>query len=269
MKHALLLGWVLGMPARAQGLPPANSAVELQILGPKAADGAPALSQTFRLPAYAPPRLTVRLPRGATIEGTVTTPDGRPLADAEVRTEPRVPAGAEPLTLLLGQLVADLTTAARTRTGADGAFRLEHVGRGDYRVIAQHMAFAGAEQTLTVDGDAARKVPALALFEGTVVTGRVTRAAVPVAGAEVVLVSDEGPSVKGKPAPATVRFTATSDAEGRYRMPARVQLGGRFVLSASENLPPLDRTLQTEASRRVVVTREPNAQSEDLSLPLR
>src|SRR5688572_14693315 len=140
------------------------------------------LSEPFVLPAEKPARITVRMHRGATVTGVVTAPDGKPLADAEVSTEsPMGGRNANPFVKLFANLMAPpTTTAARVRTGADGTFRIEHVARGNYRLVAVHEAFAPASCEFSVDAEGTHKAPPLALVAGAMVEGNVTRLGKPV-----------------------------------------------------------------------------------------
>lgn len=229
-------------------------------------------SEPFDLPARTVQQITVRMQLGTTLTGLVNGPDGKPMADVEVGTEVGGTLGSQhAFAQLMRAMFARTTTAAVTKTAADGTFRIDHVAPGEYRVVARHFAFAPGEVPLVVDASAAKQaVPKLELVRGALLTGTVSRGGRPVDGAEVVLESVAGTARPGGLPQVAVRLTAVTDAAGVYRMPVRVPLGASFQLSASENGAPLDKAAQVHASKRVVAAKnDAQAQVEDLQLPKR
>ncbi|MCB9877842.1 MAG: hypothetical protein H6835_09595 [Planctomycetes bacterium] len=80
------------------------------VLFVEADHGALTVSKKFELPARKPIQLTVHLQEGLTLTGTVTTPDGAPVAGAEVRTLDPDEENQHPFVRAIGaMLVAPLT----------------------------------------------------------------------------------------------------------------------------------------------------------------
>jgi protocatechuate 3,4-dioxygenase beta subunit len=118
------------------------------------------LSEPFELPAAKVPQVTVRLQTGATLEGVVTDPAGKPMANVDVTTGiGGTLADSNPLAQLLQAMLVRTTTDATVRTAATGSFRFEHVAAGEYRIVARHAAFPSAQFALTVAGKERIEVP--------------------------------------------------------------------------------------------------------------
>lgn len=228
-----------------------------------------AFTEIFELPAERAPRLLVKLSRGTTVEGVVTRPDGKPLADAEVHTEDAaLAANRHPFLQMLQTMFASTTTATQGRTDAEGRYRLDHLAPGDYCIVASHFAFAPASQALKVGEAAKVKLPALALPEGAQVVGTVTRGGKPVAGAEVVFTSMVDTPSTNKLDVVEVHHSVLTDAAGKFRLPARVPLGKRYSISASDETTPLGKAGQMTATKRpVVVKAGMQEQVENVALP--
>jgi hypothetical protein len=143
--------------------------------------------------------LLVRLEGGATIEGTVRASDGRPVPAARVAV---YRAGA------LG-IAASPFELPSTRTGADGAYRLEHVPSGEVELVAGFDGL-GAGPRIGVratracaDGEYVRWD--LELVAARAITGRVVDPAGIPLGGRTILVSNE-----------SVMKSLTTDAEGAF-----------------------------------------------------
>jgi uncharacterized GH25 family protein len=228
---------------------------------------APTLSEPFEVPAATVPQVTVRLRKGAILEGVVTDPAGKPVASAEVTLAPGGRFADKNAPESVVRALVRTTTDATVRTAADGTFRVDHVADGEYRVAVRHDAFAMAGTPLAVAGEKAPKLP-IALAAGTLVAGTVTRDGKPVEGAEVVLLTEIGSADNLTRGFEVVRLTAVTDANGAYRMPERAPLRGRYAVMASEPVAVRERTVQLQATRRVIVLKAGDApQIEDLQLP--
>ena len=84
------------------------------------------LSEPFEVPAATAPQITVRLQKGATIEGVVTDPAGKPLADVDVTIGiGGMLADNNPIAQMLRGALVRTTTDAAVRTARDGTFRFE------------------------------------------------------------------------------------------------------------------------------------------------
>jgi uncharacterized GH25 family protein len=126
--------------------------------------------------------LEVTVRKGATVEGRVTTTEGRPVAGAHLRVMPTGNAG-NPLLAALGlpEAVAD----------GDGAYQLAGVPEGTRSIVAEERDHPKATQTLAVQSGSNHLDFQLA--DGREVSGRVVDPqGQPIPGAEVSLSSQSG-----------------------------------------------------------------------------
>jgi hypothetical protein len=152
--------------------------------------------------------LEVTVKKGATIEGRVTSSDGRPLPGAQVRVEPGE-AGGDPLLAGLG--------LAEATAGEDGSYRLEGVAEGSRSISAEVRDHPKAVQRLAVQRGTNHLD--IQLADGRDVSGRaVDSQGQPVAGAAVSLVSAAGvwPATTGLDG----GFRITGVPDGTYRLQA-------------------------------------------------
>jgi hypothetical protein len=214
------------------------------------ADGhALTLSKPFTLPAKSAVRMTLSMHAGATLRGTVTTPNGEPVAGATVRTAAREDDNQHPFLKQLGQLFVVPVTPTAAQTADDGSFRLTHVAPGSYVVRAAHGDWADARIEVTVKGKGEQKLAALKLEPGGVLAGAVERSGKRLADVVVVLQSPPEPR-KGAIDFRAVRVEVRTDAEGRFTLP-RVPFGA-YELAAHEGGEPLAQALQLSSSKRTV-----------------
>jgi protocatechuate 3,4-dioxygenase beta subunit len=145
---------------------------------------------------------TVVLHPGAEIAGTVTDPDGQPIADATVRITPDSPVAV--------RLSAAGEEERKVVTGADGSFRLQDLAPGGpvslkvwktgYRPISQAVAMPTAEPVTIV------------LHPASKVAGRVLdEDGEPVSGARVVLIADQPGGRPGR-----MLSSAPTDEQGSF-----------------------------------------------------
>lgn len=153
--------------------------------------------------------LELKVEKGATVEGRVTTAEGEPLPGARVRVEPGEAAGRHPLLAALG--------LAEAITGEDGSYRLEGVAEGGRSISAEAGNHLEAVQDLAVQPGTNHLDFRLA--EGWEVSGRaVDPRGQPVPGAAVSLVSPSGvwPVTTGPDG----GFRITGVPDGSYRLQA-------------------------------------------------
>ncbi len=238
-------GW-----ARIEGLPEGQYAWRVD-----AELHARTVSAEFKPSVDSPPRISVRLLLGATLSGKVATPDGKPLMDATVRlvARERVSNQHPGALALLIPFWAETTTATSASTGQDGTYRFEHVAPGDYRVIAEHFAFAATHADVVVGKDKTREAGLIQMTEGASLSGVVRKLGKPLAGAEVALWSPPVPAKDGGMETIALRVTARTDAEGRYVLP-RVPYG-TYTVAAYAGQDPIAQALAASASAKKVVLR--------------
>ena len=215
------------------------------------ADGhALALSDGFELPAKKPVRLDVRLARGVSLRGTVTSPDGAPVAGAVVRTLARDDDNQHPFARTVTQMFVVPVTAATARTADDGTFRIDHVAPGDYVVRASHGDWADARREVRAKAKGEQKLGKLVLQPGVVVAGAVQRDGKRVADAVVVCLRSPEEPVQGQLPFQEVRLEVRTDAEGAFVLP-RVAPGS-YRLLAHQGGDPIEQARQMGASGRTI-----------------
>lgn len=229
------------------------------------------LSEPFTIPATKAPRLTVRMQAGTRLEGVVRDPEGKPIANVEVRTEDDSAGDEAPFLKLMGFSIAPVTTATSVQTDANGKYQLDHLARGAYRIVASHADYAPALEHVQIKKEERRSLPPLQLAAGVLVVGLVTRGGKPVVGAEVTLQSEPDPQTPQNKIPRIeCRYTVKSDEQGRFRMPVRIPRGKRFVLMADEGGLPMQRAEDIQASQHTITAHAgPEEQIELLTLAKR
>ncbi len=177
--------------------------------------------------------ITIQLSRGGAVTGSVTTPDGHPVQNAEVyvlRSEP------DSKITLNGPSPAFVPTAATT---PDGRFSLKRLEPGSYDVCAVHWKHGRSSRTrIAVEDDACVEIPPLALA--------------PAAVLEVQL--------QGQPAREPMRGIAISLQSEEQRESARTGLDGsvKFLNLAAGSYvvsvkPPRGETTRRAPARNYVV----------------
>jgi len=146
-------------------------------------------------------------PPSGTIEGRATDLANRPLADVAVEVGADPPDGRVPV--------------ARTRTSTTGAYRVERVPSGRYRVTARKAAHATADVRVTVaSGPVVRadlRLPPVATLEGRIEDSH--GSPVPLARVVAVPASAAGPSHPTTSGARDAAIDQTStDATGRFRL---------------------------------------------------
>ena len=205
-----------------------------------------AQSRVFEVPGEAA-EITVRLTRGAALVGVVTDQDGRPLADAMVRTEVH-PSMQEPLAF--GAYPVVLNTRVSARADREGRYRLEGIAHGEYRVHAGYEDRCELRRDVSVTEDKAIALDAFSIPRGCVVEGTATLDGVAVGGIRISLRPDDarvvvaGVEQAGAGMDAEQRLVwrdtgAVTDPTGAYRFGTNVP-PGKWVMHAYATSPDAD-----------------------------
>jgi carboxypeptidase family protein len=151
----------------------------------------------------------VVLPRGATVQGTVSTPDGTPAAGAKVIA---IDGGGAAAQTLVGR--------PETIADGDGHYQLGGVSEGPHTILAEHPDFRPARRPLQVQPGS--NTLDLRLERGAEISGRIASREGPVAGADVRLLPQSSGAADALPPPqlsgpdGAFRFPQVGD--GRYRL---------------------------------------------------
>lgn len=204
---------------------PAGRAVALAV-GPE--DWAPVRLELGALDEGETREVQARLVRGGTIAGRVVDQDGRPVAEAHVRSE------------VSGGILSAAWGARRVDSGADGSFELVALPGGRIKLEADAPGFleSKADFAVLAEGETLRGVE-LVLDRGASLSGTVAWPdGEPAEGVEVHVRFDLAQRFGGMGAFAAARGArgdATSDAQGRWEVTG---LGrGPFMLFAEAEAP--------------------------------
>ena len=181
-----------------------------------------------RDPALPPPArwhdVEVVLGPGATLRGRVVDEGGLPLAGATVMTMPDGTQPDSPLFRLLSAALPTRITARTARSDVDGQFELVHLAGGEYQLHVEHPdACREIVRNVQLPASGELGLPAIRMTRGALLSGRATADGRIAGQIKVVLTSVDNSQRGG------VRLEATTDNQGRYRMPARVP-PGEYVL---------------------------------------
>ena len=219
-------------------------------------------SRVFEVPGEAA-EIMVRLTRGAALVGVVTDQDGRPLADAMVRTEVH-PSMQEPLGF--GACPVVLNTRVGVRTDREGRYRLEGIAHGEYRLHAECQDRCELRRDVSVTEDKTVVLDAFSIPRGCVVEGAATLDGVAVGGIRICLRPDDarvvvaGVEQAGAGMDVEQRLVwrdtgAVTDSTGAYRFGTNVP-PGKWVMRAYASSPDAD--LRTTLLQMAATSTETN-----------
>lgn len=199
--------------------------------------------------------VVVKLSRGATIEGLVTSSDGAPVADAEIRWNAAA-AASNPMAALAAMGMGQKEKPAAA-TGPDGRYRLLGVTPGKVTVSVRREGYRAASKDGLEAADGAVLAHDVVLDRGVAVTGTlVDDDGRPVAEAKLrcKLISDKpaNPMFPFAKQPADSTGTAMSAADGAFKVEG---LGpGRYTVTArAEGMLDGERVEATAGGDAVVV----------------
>lgn len=160
----------------------------------------------------------IRLERGARVRGRILDGDGKGIAGASVSLVPRPSSQSEEAQIFLTMIMRSMRTASLdARTDQNGEYLVENVQPGRFVVKASHRSFAAAETDVAtqVSGKGEMRMPDLTLTKGGTITGTVVEKADRSAANAEVTVTPKG---SGLTAGGGESYTATADAQGRFRV---------------------------------------------------
>lgn len=188
----------------------------------------------------------VEMSEGGALVGRCVDERGRPLFGVTVETA----AGfldESPLMEILGAAIPSRTTSARTQTGEDGTFRLDHLAPGEYRLRfdAQDRAPSSRSGIEVADGRQ------LDLGTVTLVRGALIQGTVRVDGDLAGQIKISISSLADRPGQPTFQATAVSDAQGRFTLDRRLPPGRYQGQAARQTLPnPILQVMDYQKSRQ-------------------
>src|SRR5262249_25619085 len=138
----------------------------------------------------------------------------RPVTDARVATGSPSALGGD-LGAAFGALLGTPVTLASARTDGAGAFALEHVAPGDYRLLVEHARFAPrAVSGVAIAEAATTDVGAIALRAGATLSGRALVDGAPDPSVVVQLLGLDGELPRG------FALETAVDRDGAFRFAA-------------------------------------------------
>ncbi|MEC7582743.1 MAG: carboxypeptidase-like regulatory domain-containing protein [Planctomycetota bacterium] len=202
------------------------------------------LSPVFRIDEDQPnTSVSMVMDRGATLEGRVLDRAGRPVAGAEVRTQPAGAADENPVWRMMSGLVPDRISRTVAETDTAGRFRLPGLAHASYQLMVTHPESCRAVRSdLEIESDDAVQLPPLVLIRGARVGGRTFVDGTLSGQVKVILT----PVAKTDNQPVSVdettliRVEAISNNEGQFALPRRVPPGSYVIRGTG----PLSNTSQ-------------------------
>lgn len=228
------------------------------------------LSDRFELPANQPPKITVRLDLGGMLTGRIVGPDGKPVSGAKVSTEApdAMSGGDNPFAAMMDAVFVPRQSLKTVTTDADGRYALPHLAAAEYRLRIEHEDFVPGETTGKVADKQTKALADTVLAAGAVVRGIVTRQGKAMAGIEITFTLRESVVKNDRVTTMPKLVKATTDGEGRYRLPQRVPPGKAFSITAGEGGDPIARAAFADRTKRAVTVAEGEAEHiENFELP--
>ncbi len=165
----------------------------------------------------------LRLEKGATVRGTVSGSDGKPVAGARVTLGNATSAMPDnPFTRVLSE---QLRSASRKRavSTADGTWQIQGVLAGSYKVSAEHNDYSAAESSeISSDGKSEVVVPVLTMSRGGTIKGIVKRKDGAPDPQATVMISSSEPGVMWS-------RSVTTSSDGSYEVRGLKAGGYRLV----------------------------------------
>jgi protocatechuate 3,4-dioxygenase beta subunit len=205
------------------------------------------------------PEVQLRLRQGGTLLGKVVDARGQPIAGATIQCTTTAAGGSVAVfrALLSPQ---DMPIAS---TDASGQFGCKNVSPSTYAVRIRATGFAPAAiaQVAIADGQT-RDLGTIVLGAGTEISGLALLDGQPLAGGRIQVLA-----VAAKDTPNGFLAETSSDAKGRWRIPAKLT-EGRYLLLLNRSLPdnPFQESADQQASRTEVTVGAEPAQNVELNL---
>jgi len=237
---------VRDVPVRSVRLPASQDRARVQGLGlgtyvfQVQADGyASTLSPAFTIDEeHHDAAVTLVMTRGATLHGLVEDLAGRPIAGAEVVTQPAGAVEQNPIWRMVAGLVPDRITRARARTDDNGQFTLTALAHASYQLSVTHPEHCRSIRSdLEVRADSETVLAPIVLVRGARLLGRTLVDGALASQVKVVLTATQpgANGVKSVDETALIRVEAVSNNQGLYRLPGRIP-PGNYELRATRQL---------------------------------
>ncbi|MEC7583377.1 MAG: carboxypeptidase-like regulatory domain-containing protein [Planctomycetota bacterium] len=235
-EHGGQIARVQNVPARSVQLPANEERAEVQGLElgqfvfQVQADGyTSTLSPVFRIGEDEPTAsVTMVVNRGATLTGLVQDQAGRPVAGAEIRTQPAGAADENPVWRMMSGLVPDRITRTVAETDAAGQFTLRGLAHASYQLMVTHPQYCRAlRRDLELASDESVRLAPIVLLRGAQVGGQTFVDGALSGQVKVILT----PVINGAPQPNSadettlIRVEAISNNQGGFTLPRRVPPG--------------------------------------------
>lgn len=159
--------------------------------------------------------VVIKLGRGSTVVGRITTSQGAGIGGAEVEITPMAqPGGGPPNPFIEIAYSAMRTAGKKTRTDAGGNYTFKGMQEGNFRIRARHPSYAMAEtdSTFSVPATGEATAPTLTMMAGGTFKGIVyDKEKKPEARTKVQLVENGKMGGAGS-------YMATTDEQGRFEI---------------------------------------------------
>lgn len=235
-EHGGQIATVRNVPARSVQLPPNEDQAQVkglelgQFVFQVQADGyASTLSPIFTIDEARPNAAVVMImTHGATLEGLVQDQAGRPIAEAEIRTQPAGAADENPVWRMMSALVPDRITRTLVKTDSNGRFLLEGLAHASYQVMITHPEYCrSVRRNLELDTDQVRMLAPVVLLRGAHLRGQTLVDGTLSGQVKVILtpVANDSKAANSVDETALIRVEAISNNQGLFALPRRVPPG--------------------------------------------
>lgn len=228
---------------RVGGIEP-NRAYALEVHAPGFAKG---YSDSFQLTVGGPePELTVELPDGGSIAGTLVGPEGRGIGNVRVSTLPNEYEDNALLTIFEPLIPYTITKTTGTSHN-NGTFMLDKLAPGTYQLRFEHADYYTIfERGIVVEDGRKTDLGQIRMVPGTQLVGTVMLDGAPAPQIKVQVSAAPDPTAQK---PNLFSATAISDGEGRFIVPKRLP-PGRYEARAGRQANPFQMIVDFQQTKQ-------------------